>query len=250
MNSVHVHATRPGSKIEAIAQFLAAKASSVQTASRATTFNRQVTAQDKPCYPSIKRNPGEAQPVTQDLSEKRCTLTTLANLVAGRQGQQSSGPDQASQSCDFYPLAGFDGQNSQTNQKKKYQQSAKAGLPLEKRKVFQCPFDGCKKTFTRMQYVKSHLITHTGEKPFKCEEEKCGKSFARNSDLQRHRRIHTGYRPFKCEFEGCGKAFIQSAHLSKHKLTHTREKKFECDFEGCGKTFTTNQNQRRHEYLI
>ncbi|WP_422446575.1 MULTISPECIES: hypothetical protein [unclassified Endozoicomonas] len=58
MNSRYVKASGSGSKIEAIAQFLLAKAIG-QTASASASFNRQVIAQDKPYDPGIKRKPGE-----------------------------------------------------------------------------------------------------------------------------------------------------------------------------------------------
>lgn len=89
MNSKHVKASGSGPKIEAIAQFLLAKASSGQTASASESFNRQVTVQDKPYGPGLKRKQGEEKPVTQDLSEIRCAVISPANLVADGQSYHS-----------------------------------------------------------------------------------------------------------------------------------------------------------------
>ena len=61
-------------------------------------------------------------------------------------------------------------------------------------KKFECK--SCKKQFTKVNYLKSHIRFHTGEKPFLCKE--CLKSFSQRSNLASHERSHAGIKPFQC----------------------------------------------------
>jgi hypothetical protein len=46
----------------------------------------------------------------------------------------------------------------------------------------------CPKRFTRGFHLRSHIRTHTAERPFPCSE--CGKTFTRANDRKRHEKIH------------------------------------------------------------
>lgn len=84
---------------------------------------------------------------------------------------------------------------------------------------FQCSL--CPKRFTRAYNLRSHLRTHTDERPFVCPV--CGKAFARQHDRKRHEGLHTGEKKFVCRGElrgggawGCGRRFARADALGRH----------------------------------
>jgi len=82
-------------------------------------------------------------------------------------------------------------------------------------KKHQCPY--CSTDFMRHHNLKSHLLTHSQEKPYRCAS--CDAGFRRLHDLKRHTKLHTGdgQRTYVCP--RCGQVFPRGDAL----LQHTKE---------------------------
>ena len=54
--------------------------------------------------------------------------------------------------------------------------------------------------------------------------ESCAKAYSRLENLKTHLRSHTGEKPYTCEFPGCAKAFSNASDRAKHQnRTHSNE---------------------------
>ncbi|PHH92226.1 hypothetical protein CDD83_8337 [Cordyceps sp. RAO-2017] len=77
-------------------------------------------------------------------------------------------------------------------------------------KKHRCPY--CQTEFTRHHNLKSHLLTHSQEKPYVCTE--CQMRFRRLHDLKRHGKLHTGEKPHVCP--KCDRKFARGDALARH----------------------------------
>lgn len=115
-------------------------------------------------------------------------------------------------------------------------------------KTIQCTLPGCSKTFNRPARLKSHLVTHTNERPFPCPFDGCDKTYVEDKHLQHHiKGTHKQERKWVCDWEGCGKSFLTGTRLRRHEETHKGHDRFRCtDFPPCNMTFRKHQTLQRH----
>lgn len=84
------------------------------------------------------------------------------------------------------------------------------------------PCEHCGKLFKTSAKLRSHSKIHeTQREVFQCPYQDCQRSYTRVSYLQQHiNNYHQGARPFACAHDGCVKTFANKVSLVKHQVVH------------------------------
>ena len=65
-------------------------------------------------------------------------------------------------------------------------------MPMTRPNFSLFQFESCLKAYSRLENLKTHLRSHTGEKPYTCEFPGCMKAFSNASDRAKHQnRTHS-----------------------------------------------------------
>lgn len=103
----------------------------------------------------------------------------------------------------------------------------------------------CEKTYGRRDYLREHVMSHTGERPFACDL--CPAAYKRKSQLTEHKRKHNSDpqpRPHACSV--CCKSFASKKERKQHEKNHFGNKPFPCT--SCPASFSTAADRDAHVF--
>lgn len=133
----------------------------------------------------------------------------------------------------------------ESNERKKSCRGATKEKKTKKRDPFPKPPKHectiCGKMWRTMSEFKSHVATHSDERPFICEI--CGQAYKHKAALDIHVGMHNGINPFSCPF--CNKAFTQKGALQRHLPIHTGEAPFQVLFADLCKNLISEPFSRK-----
>ncbi|QSZ30269.1 hypothetical protein DSL72_004791 [Monilinia vaccinii-corymbosi] len=163
------------------------------------------TAQTATASPTVVASPGAITNASE--AENRDTRSGISQLQAAMDEQASnksmSFPGNLAQvDASQYPTRGMSLPMPNHN--------VQLAPRSPSQKKHKCPY--CETEFTRHHNLKSHLLTHSQEKPYVCQT--CQMRFRRLHDLKRHMKLHTGERPHICP--KCDRKFARGDALARH----------------------------------
>jgi len=97
------------------------------------------------------------------------------------------------------------------------------------KRPFQCEYQGCYKTFTKLSRLKRHKIIHNENRErYYCNKDGCAKSYGTKYDLVAHQKKKhgNGTKRYRCNFTSCEISFEDKEELFQHKIQHMRSGKF------------------------
>ncbi|CAJ0586866.1 unnamed protein product, partial [Mesorhabditis spiculigera] len=103
----------------------------------------------------------------------------------------------------------------------------------------------CSAAFSTKRQLRSHVSTHTVNKPFHCRFRECGKSFTTVEGQKIHEKLHLEGKQFECEI--CTKTFSRHHNLLTHLRLHQSGKRHFCTC--CGKWFHTYSQMYEHQSI-
>ncbi|XP_046662232.1 myoneurin-like isoform X1 [Homalodisca vitripennis] len=145
------------------------------------------------------------------------------------------------------------------------------------KRKYQCPVDGCNRTFSTIYNVNPHLKRHWRPTTITCTIDNCNKAFQTRKSYDKHLMEHgPEHAPYTCSKVGCGRKCYTVNSLNSHSRTHQYAEEeltccycgknfkapcrlkahlnihmgvrpYKCEFEGCVWAFATSSKLRRHQ---
>ncbi len=89
--------------------------------------------------------------------------------------------------------------------------------------VIRCEHEGCNKSFRNSHHLKSHVLSHTGERPYACSDSGCGRTFAKRNSWKLHLSKHDKSSTQTGETQSCdetiGRQVLNSVNPDEIRLT-------------------------------